>query len=752
MSTLVTDAYDPSFEEIESRLESSLQHSRGRQDQMFAWLLLFQCGLAILLAAFISPLTWEGVESAIHPHLIAAVVLGGLITGYPVYLGFAQRGQTLTRYSIAVAQMLMSALLIHLSGGRIETHFHIFASLALLAFYRDYRILLVAMGVVLVDHVIRGVYWPRSVFGNTVEYPVVRAFEHAAWVFMEVVALGITIYRSKQESRETIRRQIKLENTEEILETMVEQRTKALRDSEKKAQELFNNAAVGLYHCNGQGRLLSVNPAMVELLGYKTSVSLRNSVQYLEQIATEDSKPHGTWLAGVMENGGYRLRDSVWMRQDGTCVNVRESTKVIYDEQGTPCCIEGSVEDLTEIRQLEERFLQSQKVQALGQLSTGIAHDFNNVLTSIIGFSELIESGGEATDTIRDHVSEIRKSADRAASLTAQLLAFSRKQTFQPEAFQLDDTVRDMRKLIERLVGENIALDFKFQSGAPAAYGDPKQIQQVVLNLAVNARDAMGEEGKLTVEVQKTTLDQNYVSYCGRATAGEYILLAVSDTGCGIPRNKWDRIFEPFFTTKGPAGTGLGLATCMGIVKHSGGHMTLYSEEGVGTTFKVYLPVAESGKQVAEVSKDEAEPERPAIRGHEVILIAEDEAVVRSLGVRALSSLGYQVIEAINGADALDKFQRQYRREESISLVITDVMMPGMGGVELASHLREIAPDIPIIYSSGYTDEAITNTDLLERGSYFIQKPYSIANLGRKVREVLDASGGESGDSCEKAA
>ncbi|MAS91860.1 MAG: hybrid sensor histidine kinase/response regulator [Verrucomicrobiales bacterium] len=738
MTTPDKHAFSPSEEQVNARYLSTLEQSRDTHSQIFARILPLQWIACVIIAATISPRTWDGIQSSIHPHLIAAIFLGAIISLYPSYLVWRKRRGTSTRYIIAIAQMLMSALIIHLFGGRIEAHFHIFASLALIAFYRDNKILFLSATIVFLDHVLRGVFWPQSVFGVDEQWPMLRAFEHTIWATLEVIVLAVSIRRSLKEMRGIAERQITLENAEKLLEKTVAERTRELRTSEKKARDRFENAVIGLYHCDTEGRLRSVNPEMARMLGYETSEEFLAEIKTIDQIDSSAPATDERWIDRVLSRRGYRQRDSLWRHKNGNTIPVRESTKVIASDGGTLLGIEGSVEDMTEFKELEQRYLQSQKVQALGQLTTGIAHDFNNILTSIVGFSELIISAPDTPENVRHQVKDIHTSAGHATRLTAQLLAFSRKQTFQPEAFLLTTKVNEMSNMISQLIGEEIQLKLH-STTEEAAYADPAQIQQVILNLAVNARDAMPDGGVLTLEIDTAHLDQDFISHCGTATAGHYTVLTVSDTGTGISDEEKERIFEPFFTTKGPASTGLGLATCIGIVKHSNGHITLSSEPGVGTIFRVYLPVAENKPQHTTTTTTQcslAELNQDTWHGGGTILLAEDEEMARKLGVRALTSLGYEVVEAINGADALQKFLDR-GGEDKFELVFTDVRMPIMGGVELAQRLKEISPNLPIIYSSGYTGEAITNTDQLSDSSYFLQKPYSIELLGKRITEAL---------------
>jgi PAS domain S-box-containing protein len=382
-------------------------------------------------------------------------------------------------------------------------------------------------------------------------------------------------------------------------------------------------------------------------------------------------------------------------------------------------------------REKEEQLRQSQKMEAVGQLAGGIAHDFNNLLTAITGYSELTLRRLQPEDPLYRNIEEVKKAGERAASLTRQLLAFSRKQVLQPKVLGLNSIISEVEKMLCRLIGEDIDLRTVLEPQLGRIKADPGQIEQVLLNLAVNARDAMPHGGKLTIETENVYLDEGYAGQHIAVNPGHYVMLAVSDNGTGIDERTRARIFEPFFTTKEAGkGTGLGLSTVYGIVKQSGGNIWVYSEVGRGTSFKVYLPRVDEG---AQEYKRSAEP-KDALQGTEMILLAEDEDVVRKLTREVLEMCGYKVLEAANGGAALLICERQ---KEPIHLLITDVIMPEMGGRELSDRLSQLHPEMKVLYMSGYTDNAIVHQGVLNEGANFIQKPFSPDALARKVREVL---------------
>jgi CheY-like chemotaxis protein len=372
-------------------------------------------------------------------------------------------------------------------------------------------------------------------------------------------------------------------------------------------------------------------------------------------------------------------------------------------------------------------------MEGIGRLAGGVAHDFNNLLTVMTGYGEMARETLSPTDPAREDLGELLKAAERATDLTRQLLAFARKQAIEPRILNLNELILDMGRLLRRLIGEDIELVTHPAPDLGQAKVDRGQIEQVVVNLAINARDAMPDGGKLTIETKNATLDDLYAQRHLEVSAGDYVLLAISDTGVGMDAEVQSHLFEPFFTTKAAGkGTGLGLATCYGIVKQHGGSIGVYSEVGHGTTFKIYLPrIIPPTEEIAHRNEING-----LLRGVETVLLVEDEVAVRALAARVLRAQGYTVLEAANGDEALALAQD--RGETEIDLLLTDVIMPQIGGRELAARLAMLIPTVKILYMSGYTDDAIVHHGRLEPGTVFLHKPFSPAALARKVREVLD--------------
>jgi signal transduction histidine kinase len=384
------------------------------------------------------------------------------------------------------------------------------------------------------------------------------------------------------------------------------------------------------------------------------------------------------------------------------------------------------------LRQTEEQFRQVQKMEAIGRLAGGVAHDFNNLLTIILGYSDLMLGKLDPGDSMRELIVQIKSAGDRAASLTRQLLAFSRQQVLAPKILDLNVIVTDTEKMLRRLIGEDITLATALDPRLGLVKADPGQIEQVIMNLVVNARDAMPEGGKLTIETRNVELDEIYAQGHPEVRRGDYAMLGVSDTGCGMDETIKARIFEPFFTTKGAGkGTGLGLATVYGIVKQSGGSIYVYSEVGRGTSFKIYLPLVEEKIPSAKCQTDL----RKVPPGKETLLLVEDEEAVRAITRHVLQLCGYTILEASHGAEAIKICENN---PGPIHLLMTDVVMPGMGGRQLAETLLSRQPDMKVLYLSGYTDDAVVRHGVLEAGANFLQKPFTPGSLAQKVREILD--------------
>lgn len=403
----------------------------------------------------------------------------------------------------------------------------------------------------------------------------------------------------------------------------------------------------------------------------------------------------------------------------------------IFDKRGEVVSAWGLLQDITERRRIDEQLRQSQKMEAVGRLAGGIAHDFNNLLTVINGYGDLVLQQLAVDDPNHEAVRQMVAAGDRAAKLTGQLLAFSRKAILAPRVLDLHNVVADMEILLRRLIGEDIDLVTTTAPGAGMVKADPGHVEQIILNLVINARDAMPLGGKLTIELSNVELDESYARTQPDAQPGHYVLLAVTDTGIGMDKATQARVFEPFFSRKGDKGTGLGLATVYGAVRQNGGHVTVYSEPGRGASFKVYLPRLHEAPL-----PDVSSLRRLALpRGTETVLLAEDEEAVRDLAGRVLSQCGYNVLAAADGSEAIQLVERYIGH---IDLLITDVVMPKIGGRELADHLVKLHPHLKVIYLSGYTDDAIVRHGILECDVPFVQKPFPPLLLAQRVREVLD--------------
>ena len=503
-----------------------------------------------------------------------------------------------------------------------------------------------------------------------------------------------------------------------------------LRRSEQNFRSLVTNAPYGICRVDARGYLLDINPALVRMLGYETSQELvgRN----LSTLYADGQQ----WFLLTDYFRLLRTFDNLvteWRRKDDSTTVVRLSGHAITDEART-ITYELFTEDVSERRALEQQLRQSQKMEAIGRLAGGIAHDFNNLLMVISGYSEFLLERLGPDPALRGPAKEISAAAERATALTRQLLAFSRKQMLAPKVLDLNAVVTENLKMLTRLIGEDIDLVMIPGAELGPVKADPSQVEQVILNLSVNARDAMPQGGKLTIETANVTLDENYARIHSPLKAGDYVMLAISDTGVGMDSETQSRIFEPFFTTKGPKGTGLGLSMVYGIVKQSGGYVWVYSEPGKGTSFKVYLPRV---TEVSEMVGDSVPTSAPTVdrAALETILVVEDEANLRRLTRQFLENRGYTVLDAADGAGAVEIC---VAHQGTIHLLLTDVIMPGMNGRELAKRVSEIRPNTKVLYMSGYTENAIGHNGTLDKGITLLQKPFTLQALQAKVREVLD--------------
>ncbi|HMG76583.1 MAG TPA: PAS domain S-box protein [Pyrinomonadaceae bacterium] len=503
-----------------------------------------------------------------------------------------------------------------------------------------------------------------------------------------------------------------------------------LSKSEERYRDLVENAHDIIYSQDLEGNYTSMNKAGAMITGYTVDEALKLNLS--QTVAPEFLSNAREMLRRKLAGDLVTAYEIELLAKDGHRITVEANTKLVFHD-GVPVGVQGIARDVTERKQLEEQLRQSQKMEAIGQLAGGVAHDFNNLLTAINGYSGLALQRIDDNHPLRSYLEEIKKAGDRAANLTRQLLAFGRKQILQPLPINLNDVVTDMSKMLRRLIGEDVQLTAKLNPALKKIKADPGQIEQVLVNLVVNARDAMPQGGILTIETATVDLDQEYAGRHVGVLPGQYVMLAVSDTGTGIDEATQARIFDPFFTTKEKGkGTGLGLSTVYGIVKQSGGSIWVYSEPGHGTTFRVYLPQLATAPKKTEVRVAE-----PALAGgSETILLVEDEDVVRGLATKILEQSGYRVLAAARGKEAIRLGQEC---AEPIHLLLTDVVMPETSGKEVADCLRELLPGLRVVFMSGYTDEAIVHHGVLDSNVEFIQKPFTPNALVRKVREVLDA-------------
>ncbi|HKW94237.1 MAG TPA: ATP-binding protein [Methylomirabilota bacterium] len=658
---------------------------------------------------------WEpDLAAAAREGTILHTAAEGLIVAFFAAVAtWARASRTVQSIALALGLMSASAIMVHLSGGYIELHFHFFVMLVFLALLQDWLPFLLAVGYVLVHHGVVGVLWPEHVYNHpaAIAAPWKWAAIHALFVGCSCVG-SILAWRLNEYA---------LARTTLILEA----------------------AGEGIVGVDRSGHVIFMSQAAAAMLGITSRRAMGRPFQASVRLLHADGTAvaeHESPIRTGRPDGQPQHETTHWVeRADGTRFPVDwRSTPVMEDDTVSGVVV--TFEDTTErhhvaaaVRDVEEQLRQSQKMEAIGRLAGGVAHDFNNLLTVITAQMDLSLMNVSVSDPLRGRLQETKDAAFRAARLTSHLLAFSRKQILQATIQNLNDIVGGLAKMLPRLIGEDVVLATLLAPDIQNVRVDRGQVEQVVMNLVINARDAMPGGGRLTIETQNVDLDATYTRQHPGVTPGRYVMLAVSDTGCGMDEATRARIFEPFFTTKPPGqGTGLGLSTVYGIVAQSGGYIRVYSEPGRGSTFRSYFPAVSETVQMATPAGDQV----PA-RGHETVLLVEDEEMLRRVAREVLEAQGYTVLVASNGHEAA---QAAAQHPGPIHLLLTDVVMPGMSGRVVADRLAMSRPETKVLFMSGYTDGAIAHHGVLEPKMEYLAKPFSVETLSARVRDVLDAA------------
>jgi PAS domain S-box-containing protein len=514
-------------------------------------------------------------------------------------------------------------------------------------------------------------------------------------------------------------------NTEELL-----------RQSEEQYRNLFEKSSDVVFISTPEGRFIDINPAGIKLFGFSSKEEVLNINIADDLYADPDERERFRTI--IDRDGQIKEFEFKLKTKDGNEIIAIETTTVLCDDSGNVVAYQGIIRDITKKRKLENQLFQSQKMDSIGMLAGGIAHDFNNILTALRGYTDmaLMKISQDAPE--ENEIKGISRGIERAEDLTRQLLAFGRKQIIESKVIDINQVILNLEKMLARLIGEDINLKTILAEDIGQVKADPGQIEQILVNLIINARDAINQKDshttdkKITIETKQVYLDFGYVVNHPEVMVGDYFMIAVSDTGCGMDDNQISKIYEPFYTTKSPGkGTGLGLSTVYGIVKQNQGNIYVYSEINKGSTFKIYWPMTEQ-----ELVSDYAEVREEAlIYGEESILFVEDDEEVRKFICQALKSLNYDIIEASNGLDALEIVKKNNIK---LDLLITDVIMPEMGGKELAEEIVKFVPGIKILFTSGYTDNHIVRSGRLDEGINFLLKPFSIKDISKKIRVILE--------------
>ncbi|HMK48420.1 MAG TPA: PAS domain S-box protein [Thermodesulfovibrionales bacterium] len=538
-------------------------------------------------------------------------------------------------------------------------------------------------------------------------------------LLVNLPAIVFLIYRASRQRNPALK--------DSLSSDVIEMCEEALRETETRFRSLFNESRDAIYIRTKEGKFLDFNSSMSDLFGYSREEMLDMNVS--DMYANESDQERFLELiekTGFVKNFEVKLR-----RKDGREIDCLVAVSALRDKEGNISGYHGIIHDITERKKLEQQLMQAQKMEAVGRLAGGIAHDFNNILTAIIGYAHLLKLELNKDDPLLSYAGEIISSSERAANLTRALLTFSRRQVMSPKPLNINDVVQGMKSLLTRLIGEDVDLSIRLTEEDLTVMADITQMEQVLMNLVTNSRDAMPRGGSVVISTQRIRLDDDFVSMHGFGKAADFAMISVEDTGEGIDESIKDSIFDPFFSTKEVGkGTGLGLAIVYGIIKQHSGHVNVYSHVGKGTTFKIYLPLIETKTDAQE------SPSLANVRGgSETILIAEDNSQVRALTKKILANAGYQVIEAVDGAEAITLFKE---RRDTVQLLILDAIMPKMNGGECIREIRRIDPLVRAIFMSGYTADIMQKTGIDTEDIDLILKPVSPHELLRKVREVLD--------------
>jgi PAS domain S-box-containing protein len=567
-------------------------------------------------------------------------------------------------------------------------------------------------------------YMRRLLAGEIRFYQMEKRYIHARGHFVTIL-LDVSLVRDAQDQPHYFIAQI-----QDITERKQNEESLRLLSSaveQSKESILITDAELNL----PGPKIIFVNPAFTQMTGYTPVEVIGKSPRILQGPRTD--KAVMTRLRQDLEAGEVFAGETVNYRKDGNEFNLEWQVAPLRNASRKITHFVAIQHDITDRKKLEAQLFQSQKMETVGKLAGGIAHEFNSILTAIIGQSELLLNDLPAGSPLAKNVTEISNAAGRAATLTRQLLAFGRKQFLQPEALDFNRVIANMEGVFHHLMGEDVDIQIVLTPGLQAVKADAGQIEQVIMNMVINARDAMPNGGKLTLETANVSFDEESVGRYPELKPGDYVMLAITDTGTGMSQEIKARLFEPFFSTKGISqGRGLGLSTCYGIIKQSGGHISVYSELARGSTFKIYLPQVESQTKISTPRLDT--PDLP--RGMETILLVEDDPALREMAATLLRRLGYTVLAAANGIEALSL--KQQRGTGHIDLLFTDVVMPHMSGKELADRVRALYPHTKILFTSAYTENTIVHQGVLDKGVALLQKPFTPSALAHKLREVLD--------------